>query len=147
MYYKQTLIINKCIFISWHRLIYSWWLYLLWQNHSPSCTSSYGGVINLYPLLVSHITEEEINNRYRETYLLLRSTETRGEMTTVRQTLTQITHTHTHTHTERETETERHTHTLTHSHLFLWIVGTLHRRKCFYTVQTVFSITLHQPYT
>ncbi len=35
----------------------------------------------------------------------------------------------------------------THTPLFLWIVGIFHRRNGFYTVQTAFSITLHQPYT
>ncbi len=43
-----------------------------------------------------------------------------------------------------------HTHTHTHTHTHVWsaiLVGTLHRRNGFYTVQTVFSIALHQPYT
>ncbi len=35
------------------------------------------------------------------------------------------------------------THARTHTRLFLWIVGTFHRRNGFYTVQTVFSIALH----
>ncbi len=47
--------------------------------------------------------------------------------------------------------THTHTHTLTHTHTHtVWsaiLVGTLHRRNGFYTVQTVFSIALHQPYT
>ncbi len=40
-----------------------------------------------------------------------------------------------------------HTYTHTHTHWFPFFVGTLHRRNGFYTVQTVFSIALHQPYT
>ncbi len=41
-----------------------------------------------------------------------------------------------------------HIYIYTHTHTYiLWIVGTLHRRNGFYTVQTVFSIALHQPYT
>ncbi len=50
-------------------------------------------------------------------------------------------HTHTHTHTARAR---------THTHTHVWfaiLVGTIHRRNGFYTVQTVFSIALHQPYT
>ncbi len=42
------------------------------------------------------------------------------------------------------------THTHTHTHTHDWsaiLVGTLHRCNVFYTVQTVFSIALHQPYT
>ncbi len=51
--------------------------------------------------------------------------------------------------TGSEPHTHTHTHTLSHTHtyLFLWIVGTLHRCNGYYTVQTVFSISLHQPYT
>ncbi len=41
------------------------------------------------------------------------------------------------------THASTHTHTHTHTRLFLWIVGTFHRRNGFYTVQTVFSIALH----
>ncbi len=36
----------------------------------------------------------------------------------------------------------KYTNTHTHIHLFLWIVGTFHRRNVFYTEQTVFSIAL-----
>ncbi len=37
---------------------------------------------------------------------------------------------------------------LTHTHDWsAFLVGTLHRCNVFYTVQTVFSIALHQPYT
>ncbi len=44
----------------------------------------------------------------------------------------------THTHT---------THARTTHTLFLWFMGTLHRRNGFYTVQTVSAIALHLPYT
>ncbi len=37
-----------------------------------------------------------------------------------------------------------HTHTQTHTHIFLWNVGTSHRRNGFYTVETVCAIALHQ---
>ncbi len=37
------------------------------------------------------------------------------------------------------------THTHIHTYLHLWFMGTLHRRNSFYTVQTVFSVALHQP--
>ncbi len=40
-----------------------------------------------------------------------------------------------------------HTHTHTHRRLFLLIVGTPHKCNGFYTVQTIFSITLHQGYS
>ncbi len=43
-------------------------------------------------------------------------------------------HTHTHTHTNTDTC------------LFFVNCGTLHRRNGFYTVQTVYSIALQQPY-
>ncbi len=36
-----------------------------------------------------------------------------------------------------------HTHTHTHTCLFLWKVGTSHRCNGFYTVQTVWAVTLH----
>ncbi len=58
-----------------------------------------------------------------------------------------LSHTHTHTHTHTLSLTHTHTHTLTHTHKErVWsaiLVGTLHRRNGFYTVQTVFSIALH----
>ncbi len=40
-----------------------------------------------------------------------------------------------------------HTHTHTHTCWFVWFTGTLHRRNCFYAVQTVFAIAVHHPYT
>ncbi len=53
------------------------------------------------------------------------------------------THTHTHTHTTHTHTHTTHTHT-THTHrLVLMVNGTLHRLNGFYTVQIVFSITLH----
>uniref|UniRef100_A0A673G4N1 Serine/threonine-protein kinase DCLK2-like n=1 Tax=Sinocyclocheilus rhinocerous TaxID=307959 RepID=A0A673G4N1_9TELE len=79
-----------------------------------------------------------------------------------------LTYTHTHTHCEQASasptpskdlndeedlspEGKTHTHTQRHSHThtcwYWWFMGTLHRHNGFYTVQTVFSIALHQPYT
>ncbi len=61
-----------------------------------------------------------------------------------------LSHTHTHTHTLTLTLTHTHTipHSHTHTHTFVfWFTGTLHRRNGFYTVQSVYSIALHQPYT
>ncbi len=57
--------------------------------------------------------------------------------------LTQVSHTHTHIHTYTHTQTHTHTHT----RLFCYTCGDSHRRNGFCTVQTVYSIALHQPYT
>ncbi len=43
--------------------------------------------------------------------------------------------------------THTHTHTHTHSCWFCYTCGDSHRRNGFCTVQTVYSIALHQPYT
>ncbi len=54
-------------------------------------------------------------------------------------------HTQTHpVHIPQTTDSLTISHTHTHTHLFFFIVGTFHRRNGFYTVQTVFSIALHQ---
>ncbi len=45
-----------------------------------------------------------------------------------------------------QTHTHTHTHTRTHI-VFLWFMGTLHRRNGLYTVQTVCAIALHLTYT
>ncbi len=66
---------------------------------------------------------------------------------------TKNTHTHTHTltltHTQTHSLTHTQTHTLTHTHTcwFCYTCGDSHRRNGFCTVQTVYSIALHQPYT
>jgi len=52
---------------------------------------------------------------------------------------------------ERETEGNSSSSvTHTHAHTQVWFtifVGTLHRRNDFYSVQTVYSISLHYPYS
>ncbi len=49
--------------------------------------------------------------------------------------------------TSYDLNTHTHTHTHTHTCWLLWLMETLHRRNGFYTLQTVFSIALQQPYT
>ncbi len=53
----------------------------------------------------------------------------------------------THTYTHIHTYTHTHTHTHTHTCWFCYTCGDSHRRNGFCTVQTVYSIALHQPYT
>ncbi len=48
---------------------------------------------------------------------------------------------------QKPVHTHTHTHTYTHTHLFHYPCGDFHRRNGFSTVQTVYSIALHQPYT
>ncbi len=67
---------------------------------------------------------------------------------TVRHRL-QGTRTHAHTHARTHTHTHARTHTHTHKHihvLFFVLWGLSIGVIFFYTVQTVFSISLHQPY-
>ncbi len=52
-----------------------------------------------------------------------------------------------HTHTLSHSHTLSLTHTHTHAYLFRYTCGDSHRRNGFSTVQTVYSIALHQPYT
>ncbi len=59
-------------------------------------------------------------------------------------THTQNTHSHLHSHTHTK---HTHSHTHTHTCWFCYTCGDSHRRNGFSTVQTVYSIALHQPYT